>query len=164
MLISSLPHNTTTLPGTKTYVQDEMHITVTFESKYFGTKRSVHIPVNIYNEETKKWEQYELDGPTRSANPNYPYRWLQMQGEPKYSKLDENPFPKTMRQRGIDRPSRQGTPAPQQQSASGPKSTRNTPSPPQSRPGSAHSNRPTTPQGASRIQTKKGSPSSKNTN
>ncbi len=113
---SSLPHDTTTVKGKKGFVKDEMHITVTFQSKYFvpldpGYKRSAHIPVHMYDSTTKTAAEYEMNAAKRGAT--YPYQNLAMKKYPTYShtEMDKNPFPVDMRKAKMDRPSRPGTPA-----------------------------------------------------
>ncbi len=94
-----------------------MHVTVRFISKYFSTSasecgRSVHIPVNMYDPATKTWATFQTRA--RDRGKDYPYNNLAKQGNPKYSHtiLNENPFPKVMRQNGKTRPSQESnTPA-----------------------------------------------------
>jgi hypothetical protein len=120
---SSIPHDTTTQPGVVGFVQDVMHLTVRFTSRYFTPEtdcgRSVHIPVNMYDPVTKKWSIFETKAKNRG--PDYPYKNLAMQANPTYTHLamTENPFPIVKRQKGQNRPSRETTPT--------------------SRPGSSHS-------------------------
>lgn len=114
--IRSLPHDTTTVKGQKGHVKDVMHITVTFQSKYFipldpGYKRAAHIPVHMYDPATKTATEYEMNSTKRGAK--YPYQNLAMKAYPTYShtEMDRNPFPIEMRKAKMDRPSRPGTPA-----------------------------------------------------
>ncbi|KAK4640930.1 hypothetical protein QC761_608047 [Podospora bellae-mahoneyi] len=89
-----------------------MHLTVRFVSKYFAPlgeyERSAHIPVNILDPATGRFTKFETNAKKRGKD--YPYGNLAQEKAPTYSHLTENPFPKTMRQQGINRQSRETTP------------------------------------------------------